>query len=150
SRAPLEVQLNAEAPFALALGVRLSGGESRSIEVPFAPEAIGAVTATLTVRGDVSLDVPLSGEGVAPVDCASSVPCHRSQRDSASNTCVDEMIADGTACTSDNACLAQGQCLQGACVGTPVSCDDGDRCTVDACEPVGGCMHFASSCPEPP
>jgi uncharacterized repeat protein (TIGR01451 family) len=30
--------------------------------------------------------------------------------------------------------------------GTPVTCDDTDACTADACDPVAGCGHVARSC----
>ncbi len=44
---------------------------------------------------------------------------------------------DGNACTSGDSCNT----VTGACVGaTAVTCSDGDPCTSDACDPVGGCL----------
>jgi len=34
----------------------------------------------------------------------------------------------------------------GACVFTPVSCDDGDACTDDTCDPATGCRSEAVTC----
>lgn len=148
SRAPLSLHLSAPKPFATELDVRLGGGESRTVELAFVPEQLGAAAVTLQLAGDVATQVALHGEGITAASCAGA-PCRLSRRDPATNACIEENAADGTSCASANACLAGGQCLAGACVGTPLSCDDSNRCTVDACEPVGGCVHFATTCPEP-
>ena len=43
------------------------------------------------------------------------------------------------------ACAAAA-CAAGACVGTSNACDDGNPCTVDACEPkTGACSHVATA-----
>ncbi|HEU4401473.1 MAG TPA: hypothetical protein VFT43_05155, partial [Candidatus Polarisedimenticolia bacterium] len=35
----------------------------------------------------------------------------------------------------------------GTCLGTqPTNCDDGNPCTDDSCDPVGGCQHVQVSC----
>src|SRR5688572_21780576 len=69
SRAPLKLHLSSPAPFALELDVKLGGGESRPIDIPFAPVELGGAAATLQVSGDVALDVPLSAEAVAAATC---------------------------------------------------------------------------------
>ncbi|HET6337662.1 MAG TPA: hypothetical protein VFG30_30760 [Polyangiales bacterium] len=51
------------------------------------------------------------------------------------NTACD----DGDACTSGDACTASGSCS----AGTPVDPDDGNPCTVDACDPSTGMSHVA-------
>src|SRR5215831_4677494 len=43
---------------------------------------------------------------------------------------------DGNACTTD-AC--DPDLLQ--CVHTPVDCNDNNPCTVDSCDPASGCQH---------
>ena len=43
---------------------------------------------------------------------------------------------DGSACTDGDAC-AGGECKG----STPHSCDDGDPCTSDGCQPPAGCTH---------
>ena len=150
TRAPLQLRLSAPAPFALELELRLEGGEARNVDVTFAPPEAGATyAAALLVTGDASASVELSGTGVEPASCASDSACRPVHRDPLTNTCVTGTAPDGTACGSDNACLQGGRCTGGACVGSPVSCDDHDACTVDACEPAGGCVHFAVTCAEP-
>jgi hypothetical protein len=44
---------------------------------------------------------------------------------------------DGNICNGIEICDGTGQCL----AGEPLDCDDGDPCTVDACDPVLGCVH---------
>lgn len=48
----------------------------------------------------------------------------------------------GFPCSDGNACTASDKCYQGACkAGKPVSCDDGDDCTQDSCNPLTGCSN---------
>ncbi len=42
---------------------------------------------------------------------------------------------DGVACKTDWTCKPE----TGQCIGTPLSCDDDDPCTEDACDPILGC-----------
>jgi hypothetical protein len=46
-----------------------------------------------------------------------------------------------TPCDDDNACTEKDQCIEGACVGTPRDCSDGNPCTDDSCAPGGTCAH---------
>jgi len=149
SRAPVVVHLSSPAPFELELDVRLAGGEARTLDVTFAPAQAGTFSAVLHVSGEAELDAPLSGDAVEAAVCAAASPCRLSTLDAASNTCVESNAPDGTTCRSSNLCLAPGQCLAGACIGSAASCDDGDRCTVDACEPEGGCLHTPVACAQP-
>ena len=149
ARSPLKLRLTAPSPFALDLELKLQGGEARAVDVAFAPAEIGAASAVLQVSGDLELQVALSGEAVTAAVCVSPGPCRLASRDPATNTCVETNAPDGAACTSDNACLAEGRCLAGACLGAAVSCDDANACTVDACEPEGGCSHAQVACATP-
>ncbi|MBK7857138.1 MAG: hypothetical protein IPJ65_00685 [Archangiaceae bacterium] len=149
TRAPLDLHVSAPAPFALDRDLHLSGAETFELAVTFTPPALGPFSATLRLSGSVELEVPLTGEGLEAVACAPIDACHLAQRDPDTNSCQQTLAPDGTACTSDNACLAAGQCVAGVCMGAAVSCDDGDLCTLDACEAVGGCAHFALTCPAP-
>ena len=36
-------------------------------------------------------------------------------------------------------CTLEDTCLDGACQGAPLDCDDGNSCTTDSCDPVDGC-----------
>jgi cysteine-rich repeat protein len=49
---------------------------------------------------------------------------------------VGASCGDGDACNGDEVCDGAGACVAG---DAPV-CDDGDPCTQDACDPIGGCM----------
>jgi hypothetical protein len=48
--------------------------------------------------------------------------------------------ADGSVCNGDEVCQA-GVCIQ----GISLTCDDGNPCTRDACDPVNGCTYTAAS-----
>jgi len=56
--------------------------------------------------------------------------------------CVHKKL-DGQACDADgSACTEADACDSGICVpGKPKSCDDGNGCTVDACQPATGCTN---------
>jgi hypothetical protein len=74
-----------------------------------------------------------------PLNCNDSNPCTDDSCDSAAG-CFNvpndaNPCTDGTVCTSGDACVA------GACVGTPVVCDDGDACNgSEFCDSVLGCQ----------
>jgi Dictyostelium (slime mold) repeat len=45
-------------------------------------------------------------------------------------------------CGDGNICNGIETCRAGVCTaGTPLSCNDGDPCTVDSCAPASGCQH---------
>jgi parallel beta-helix repeat protein len=45
-------------------------------------------------------------------------------------------------CGDGNICNGVEKCVAGVCIaGTPLSCNDGDPCTVDSCAPASGCQH---------
>ena len=58
-------------------------------------------------------------------------------------------------CDDDNVCTENDACADGLCTaGTAVVCDDGDPCTKDTCDPVGGCQSepletCAPTCSDP-
>ncbi|GMV41993.1 MAG: hypothetical protein AMXMBFR64_37090 [Myxococcales bacterium] len=47
-------------------------------------------------------------------------------------------------CDDGDACTTNDLCVVGVCTGKPVSCDDGNPCTDDACG-EGGCAHVPNS-----
>lgn len=56
--------------------------------------------------------------------------------------CRATTVVDGTACSDGNACNGLEVCVGGRCTaGRPLSCDDGNGCTVDRCAPATGCEH---------
>lgn len=54
------------------------------------------------------------------------------------------VVNDDTAKCRTDLCHDFSQCSGGVCpAGEPVSCDDGNPCTTDGCEPATGCTHVA-------
>ena len=54
----------------------------------------------------------------------------------------DQLCDDGNACTID-ACDANEHCLLNH---PPVNCDDGNACTIDTCDPASGCASTPKVC----
>jgi hypothetical protein len=52
--------------------------------------------------------------------------------------CSNEPLTGGP-CEDGDVCTIADHCDAGACVGTPVLCDDGNFCTDDFCDESGGC-----------
>jgi cysteine-rich repeat protein len=73
------------------------------------------------------------------------------------NVCTDDSCNPATGCVhtpntapcSDfDACTAGDTCSGGRCVGgTARSCDDGNPCTDDSCNPLTGCVYTANAAP---
>lgn len=75
----------------------------------------------------------------APLDCDDQNPCTADDCDSV-GACAHAPVADGTSCADADVCNGDEMCAAGACVsGGPLTCDDQDPCTDDACDPVTGC-----------
>ena len=54
---------------------------------------------------------------------------------------------DGTPCANDDACIVGESCQSGVCTaGSLLSCDDGDLCTVEACDSHQGCLVAPVPC----
>jgi hypothetical protein len=110
---------------------------------------------------------PATGACLAgsPLPCSDGNPCTDDLCDPVLGCIFSNNTApcnDGSACTTDDTC-ANGVCvgnplpcddgdvcngaelcdaLTGACLaGTPPNCDDQNDCTLDGCDPVGGCFH---------
>jgi hypothetical protein len=50
------------------------------------------------------------------------------------------------ACEDGSVCTTGDTCKDGACKGGPyISCDDGNACTIDGCQPKTGCTHTNST-----
>ncbi len=82
--------------------------------------------------------------GSNPVTCTASDACHVTGTcDSATGTCSNPAAPAGTPCADGNLCNGAETCDgSGTCVaGTPLTVDDGNPCTADACDPVAGVSH---------
>jgi hypothetical protein len=142
SRTPADVTLTLTGPFTLggSATVHLQGSATLDLDVVFQPAAEGPAHGTLTAGTATAL---LTGQGIA--ECTSSDTCHTSAFDPVAQTCTSGSRADGAACTSR--CVVGGTCSGGVCYGAAPSCDDGDGCTVDACDETGACLHLPRTCP---
>ena len=55
--------------------------------------------------------------------------------------CQHQFKTSGSTCTAGSKCFATGTCADGSCQAKAISCDDGNPCTIDSCDPLDGCMH---------
>jgi hypothetical protein len=142
------VKLSVGTPFTVAPStLTLQAGADETLTVTFAPPSSGRFLQTLSATSvDASATLALTGD----TPCVSPDACHRSSRDPNTGACVEMPLADGTACS--NACLQDASCMAGQCVGEPTNCDDGNKCTLDLCNPDQGCLHLDAtpSCPSDP
>ena len=85
--------------------------------------------------------------------CSDGVACTADGCDGATGTCVYVALADGATCADSKACTTNEHCLGGACLAdfsactcsSATTCNDGQKCTVDAC--VGGkCSNSPMGC----
>ncbi len=79
--------------------------------------------------------------------CPEVGPCLAGVCDPATESCAPTPKPDGTPCVDPLACVVEGTCLAGACVGEPVICDGGDVCTAPVCVPGEGCTEVPAPGP---
>jgi hypothetical protein len=92
-------------------------------------------------------DGGMDGDAVSPtcltdVDCAplAKSPCTLAICEPVSRRCVTVPRPEFAACTSTDLCVAEAVCFGGTCQPlTPRTCDDGNPCTIDACDSAIGC-----------
>jgi hypothetical protein len=150
SRVSLAVEWTAlDAPFAATLPMELPSG-STSIDVEFIADTPGVYSRWLSVRssGGASARLGLDATAAEVPSCRATTPCVESSFDVALGRCVERTAEDGAACDPGSKCVTAASCQRGRCVGAPVACDDGNRCTVDVCYPETGC-DFAPAPPCP-
>ena len=81
----------------------------------------------------------------APVSCSAADVCHLAGSCNATTgTCSTPSAPAGTSCSDGNACNGLELCNgAGTCVpGSSPPIDDGNPCTIDACDPVLGVVHM--------
>src|SRR5438093_1498371 len=113
--------------------------------------ATGCVHTPNTASCD-DLDACTTGDTCAGGRCVGSP---RSCDDG--NVCTDDACrpetgcvhtANAAPCDDANACTTHDTCSGGKCVGgAPPTCDDGNVCTDDACQPDTGCVHTPNAAP---
>jgi hypothetical protein len=139
-----DLDLATAPPFSLRVAsLRLTQGDAVSVTVHFTPQVVGPVTGEVVVG---TLKVPLSAVGLEVPVCHSSSVCQVASFDFESAQCAQVANADTTACSTK--CIV-GACTGGACVGALKACDDGNACTIDACDEERGCSHLPLECPVP-
>lgn len=80
------------------------------------------------------------------VSCSTSgdTACATAACNPGSGACSLVNAADGTLCADGSVCTLQDGCKSGKCTGSLVTCNDGNACTTDSCEPTLGCQFKAA------
>jgi len=139
-RARIDVELTVGVPFTLdETRFSLDGGASRVVRVRFDPEVEGEWESAIAYGAG---EVPVRARAERMPKCPPSTLCREVSFDPVSGTCVEERLPEGTPC--GDLCFA-GACVEGECLGGALDCDDGNACTLDACDPATGCVHFDQS-----
>lgn len=120
----------------------VAAGTDTRITVIYAPTQVGLSQSILriptNISDDVVIEVVLTGQGQAPLDCNDNNPCTADTFEANAGTCgyapVDRDCDDGSACTDND------RCVIGECIGRAIQCDDGVECTRDLCDPATGCV----------
>jgi hypothetical protein len=94
--------------------------------------------------------VPGTTPAPVSVSCDDGDPCTVGDHCSGDGACVPGTVPApvsascdaGDPCTVGDHCSGDGACLR----GSARSCDDGNACTADACDPGTGCLHTAVTC----
>lgn len=145
NRRNITVALTTIGPFSFASGeLQIPGGSEVQVEVTFTPTSVGPASGTLRLDDGVP-SITLRGEGIT-VECPLRT-CEAGAVDAALAACVYTRVPDGTGCTTP--CVVGGQCQAGVCVGAARVCDDGNACTIDACNEIVGCVTSERTCPNP-
>lgn len=142
---PLIASVGTEAPFTVTVArLELPGGSAAHLVAAFAPTGVGPVEVRLRVLGAESAgEVTLRGSGIDA--CQARGACHGTRFDEGAGLCVETTLGDEAPCT--DACVADGRCQSGLCVGSFQRCADADECTVDLCSVEAGCLHVPRECP---
>ncbi len=80
-------------------------------------------------------------------DPSANTACTVSVCAPATGVCGPTPVPDGTACSDGSVCTSKDQCTGGTCGGTLASCDDGNACTTDSCDPATGCKSTPNTLP---
>lgn len=79
--------------------------------------------------------------------CDDLNPCTKDSCDPNTGTCLH--VNDNTAlCDDGSVCTQVDKCQNGTCTGfNPITCEDGNPCTTDECDPTIGCLKSFNSNP---
>ena len=117
---------------------------------------VACTTDMCTINGCVNLpNNAACDDGIAcTIDVCSATGCTHTANNAVcddGNVCTGDvcsltmgcqhMPVSGS-CSDNNVCTTGDHCANGTCVGTgTMNCDDGNPCTVDACDAAAGCVH---------
>lgn len=146
ARVAKTVEVSVSGPFSAPATLEVPGGAEVSLEVTFSPGSVGAAAGVLVLDG---VEVAVTGEGVAALECGASTVCDVVAFDPETLSCTHTPKPDGSACEDELACIEGGTCQAGACLGRAARCDDGNACTSDACSVGRGCQHETRQCAQP-
>lgn len=145
-RRSVEVTLATAAPFEIEAARVVAGGDAAQLEITFLATAVGAIDGALKVSAEgQSIEVPLHAEAREVPGCVAT-DCHVSTFDPSTGACLEVVGDEGAACGREDACVLNGFCRTGACVGDARDCDDDDVCTTDTCSASKGCLHTERRC----
>jgi len=123
----------------LAADATAAAADAAAAPADAAPTDVPAACTTTTCA--TAADCPESAYGTA-VACQIAV-C-------AAGCCKVAEAQEGGACADGDLCTVGEICSGGICVGAPKTCDDGNACTLDTCNPqTGACMGTAKVCASP-
>jgi len=94
--------------------------------------------------GDPCTVLDFCGYGVCrgqPKACDDGDPCTVDSCDPETGVCLATPRSSGAPCDDGDPCTLGDACLDGACVGELLACDDGLACTYDTCD-EGVCHHL--------
>jgi len=74
-------------------------------------------------------------------DVSNDTICRENTCDPTTGQCAMEFF-NGTLCDDGDLCTSTDVCASGECVGIPVSCADGDPCTLNYCDANSGTCDF--------
>lgn len=104
----------------------------------------GGMSGSGGTGGSAGIDAPMIDAGppdaVMCGNCDDGNPCTADACDTSTGQCTHTPTSGGT-CNDNNACTSGDHCVNGACSGSPVNCDDANPCTDDACNTATGCVH---------
>lgn len=131
-------------PFTAEFPSSLPSGES-VIAVRFIPKVTGKISQVVFISGSDAL-LTVTANGIAIPTCTPTVACAQAHFDLIAGQCVETPVPNGAPCDPQSVCIANGQCLEGRCIGQERTCDDGNACTIDVCNGTTGCEFL----PRPP
>ncbi len=92
---------------------------------------------------DGEIDEPNIVDGGYQDLCDDGNDCTEDGCDGAAG-CTHAALSEGE-CVDGDVCTVGDHCEAGVCLGSPVACDDGNPCTDDLCDGLGGCEFVANS-----